>query len=191
VVHVSGIDFRRALEESPGLAAQVVCQIGERLTDADMARLRLSRSYDQAAQRVEALCSERERLEELLRLREELADMIIHDLHNPLAVISSGLQLLERVPFPEGHADYTSSVIDTMQRSSARMARLVDTLMDIASLDQGHMPLHLQPVDLLELVEEVLAEERPLAGGMRIQLAGHLPAECLCWRRTATCCSGC
>jgi len=174
VAHVSNADLERALETSPGLAAAVVCQIGERLTDADRARVSLGRSYDQAARRVDALCSERERLEELLRLREELADMIVHDLRNPLAVISSGLQLLERFTFPAEHEEYAASLVDTMQRSARRMERLVDTLMDIASLEEGRMPLQREPVDLQALVEEALAEERPLAERMGVELEGRL-----------------
>lgn len=177
VIHISESDFERALDESPSMAAAVVCQIGERLTDADAARLALTDSRERAASRIEALCSETERLEELLRLREELADMIIHDLHNPLTVIGSGLQLLERVPFPEADADYVSSVMETMQRSTRRMERLVETLMDIASLEEGHMPLRRRPVDLRALVEETLAEERPLAEHREVGLAAHLAAE--------------
>jgi signal transduction histidine kinase len=177
VVHVSDANLERALEESPHLAAQVVCQIGTRLIDADTARLRLGRSYDLAARRIEALCSEKERLEELLRLREELASMIVHDLHNPLAVISGGLELLERLPLAEGGTGYASSVIETMQRSTRRMGRLVETLIDMASLEEGRMPLRLAPLDLRALVEEALTEERSLAESRDIDLESNLPAD--------------
>jgi signal transduction histidine kinase len=177
VIHVSDADFRRALDESPSMAAAVVCQIGERLTDADAARLALSRSRERAAGRIEALCSETARLEELLRLREELADMIIHDLYNPLTVIGSGLQLLEHVPFPEDEADYAASVLETMRRSTRRMERLVDTLMDMARLEESGMTLELAPVALDALVDEVLEEERHLAESHGIELEQRLPAE--------------
>jgi signal transduction histidine kinase len=145
------------------------------VSNADRARVRLGRSYDQAARRVEALCSERERLEELLRLREELSDMIVHDLRNPLAVISSGLQLLERMPLPGGRAEGAASLVETMQRSARRMERLVETLMEIAELEEGRMRLRRGPVDLRALVEEALAEEQPLAERMGIELEGHVP----------------
>ena len=176
VIHVSEADFHRALDESPALAAEVVCKVGELLTGADAARVSLGRSYQQAADRVEVLCSERERLEELLRLREELTDMIIHDLRNPLGVIVSGLQMLERVPVAETELAYVTALVETMGRSVRRMQRLVDTLLDIARLEEGRMALQPQPLDLLPLLEETIAEERSLAEARGLVLEGRLPA---------------
>jgi len=175
VVHISEADFRRAMGEAPGLAAEVICSMGEWLAGADVARVNLGRSYQQAADRVETLCSEKERLEELLRLREELADMIIHDLRNPLGVISSTLELLHYVPVAEAEQEYVASVLETMGRSVRRMQRLVDTLLDIARLEEGAMALGLLPLDLRGLVGEVLAEERPLAEKKGVALESRLP----------------
>jgi len=176
VIHISEDDFHRALDESPALAAAVVCQIGERLTDADVARVALGRSHQQALDRVQTLCSERDRLVELLRLREELADMIVHDLRNPLGVIIGGLQLLEHVPVAETELEYVGSVVATMGRSVRRMQRLIDTMVDIARLEGGKMALHLLPLDLGGLVEEVVAEEHHLAESRGLTLESRLPA---------------
>lgn len=175
VVHISEADFRRAMGEAPSLAAEVICSMGEWLAGADVARVNLGRSYQQATDRVEALCSEKERLEELLRLREELADMIIHDLRNPLGVISSTLELLHHVPVAEAEKQYMASVLETTGRSVRRMQRLVDTLLDIARLEEGAMALGLLPLDLGVLVGEVLAEEHPLAEKKGVALESRLP----------------
>ena len=175
VVHISEADFRRAMGEAPGLAAEVICSMGEWLAGADVARVNLGRSYQQATDRVETLCSEKERLEELLRLREELADMIIHDLRNPLGVISSTLELLRHVPVAGAEQEYVASVLETMSRSVRRMQRLVDTLLDIARLEEGAMALGLLPLDLGGLVGEVLAEEHPLAEKKGVALESQLP----------------
>jgi signal transduction histidine kinase len=176
VIHVSEADFHRALDESPALAAEVVCKVGELLTGADAARVSLGRSYRQAAERVEVLCSERERLQELLRLREELTDMIIHDLRNSLEVIVSGLQMLEQVPVVETELEYVTSVVKTMGRSVRRMRRLVDTLLDIARLEEGRVALQPQPLELLPLLDETVTEERPLAQAKGLALESRLPA---------------
>jgi signal transduction histidine kinase len=57
------------------------------------------------------------------------------------------------------------------------MGRLVGTLMDIASLEEGRMPLRLAPLDLRALVQEALAEERPLAERNDIDLGSDLAAD--------------
>jgi CRP-like cAMP-binding protein len=52
VVHISEADFRRAMGEAPALAAEVICSMGEWLAGADVARVNLGRSYQQASDRV-------------------------------------------------------------------------------------------------------------------------------------------
>lgn len=177
VVHISEVDFRRLLNESPDLAAEVICQVGERLTHGDVARVTLGRGYQQAMDRVQALRSEKERLEELLRLREELADMIVHDLRNPLAVIASGLELLKEELVVETMSEYVGSLMETMERSARRMRRLVETLLDIARLEEGGMSLHLVSLDLTALIKEVVAEERPLAENHKVSLENLATAD--------------
>ncbi|MFQ6100593.1 MAG: ATP-binding protein [Anaerolineae bacterium] len=177
VIHVSEVDFRRILTEAPDLAAQVVRQLGERLTAADNVRVTLGRSYRQATDRVRALSSQKTRLEELLRLREELADMLIHDLRNPLGVISTCLELLERAPVGETELIDVTSVRETMGRSVRRMLHLVDTLLDITRLEGGQMTLRLLPLELSSVVEGVIAEEGTLARHSGLVLESHLSAD--------------
>ncbi|MBN1977977.1 MAG: cyclic nucleotide-binding domain-containing protein [Anaerolineae bacterium] len=177
VVHVPEADFHLALRESPDLAATVVWQIGEHLTSADAVRITLGRSYQRAAGRVETLTTEKVQLEELLRLREELADMIVHDLRNPLTVIINGLQLLDDVSVSDADRDYASVVVDTMGRATQRMERLVDTLLDIARFEEGAMALLLQPLDVASLIEETVTGERHLAENKGMTLEARLTVE--------------
>jgi signal transduction histidine kinase len=176
VIHVPETDFHRALRESPDLAATVVWQIGKHLTNADAVRISLGRSYQRAMGRAEKLTTEKAQLEELLRLREELADMIIHDLRNPLNVISNGLQLLEGAAIEEADREYVGIVMDTMQRASQRVERLVDTLLDIARLEEGSLELDRQALDLAPLIAEVIVEERHLAESKGVALEVPLPS---------------
>ncbi len=177
IIHISRDDFRRLLKDEPALAAEVICQVGERLTFGDVARVTLGRSYQQAIERVRALRSEKERLKELLRLREELADMIVHDLRNPLGVIASGMELLESELDAETKSEYVDSLVRTMRRSVGRMQRLVETLLDIARLEEGGIALRLAPVEVPALIEEVVAEELPLADNHGVALESLLPAD--------------
>ena len=174
VIHVPDADFHRALRESPDLAATVVWQIGKHLTSADAVRITLGQSYQRAAGRAEKLTSEKAQLEELLRLREELADMIVHDLRNPLTVIANGLQLLEEAAVNEADRQYVDVVVDTMERASQRMERLVNTLLDIARFEDGSLELQLKSFDLRALIEEVIAEERHLAQTKGVALDAKL-----------------
>ncbi|MGD1996973.1 MAG: ATP-binding protein [Anaerolineae bacterium] len=177
VIHISDDDFNRVLNEAPGLAAEIVHLLAKRLTASDSARITLGRSYRLALDRAKALRTEKARLEELLRLREELADTIVHDLRNPLGVLSAGLHMLKRSPAEGAEAEYQASVAKMMERTVRRMQRLVDTLLDIARLEEGEKMLSLTPLDLSGLVEEVVAEERPLAESDGVTLETRLPGD--------------
>jgi len=177
VIHIAEADFRRALKEAPTLAAEIIRMVGDRLTDADTVRITLGRSYRQAVGRAQALRSEKAQLEELLRLREELANMIVHDLRNPLSIINTGLELLEHAPPANTEAEYTDMVTEMMGRSVRRMQRLVNTLLDMACLEEGRMTLHLLPLDVSGLVEDVIEEEGPLAQGKQVTLENRATGE--------------
>ncbi|MDB5407175.1 MAG: histidine kinase, partial [Rhodospirillales bacterium] len=61
-------------------------------------------------------------------LREQFIAVLGHDLRNPLAAISAGMELLVlRTPNQK-----TLSIINTIQRSVARMTGLIDNVMDFA-----------------------------------------------------------
>ena len=177
VVYLSNEDFNRALRESPALAAEVIGSVGGRLTEADVMRIALGHSYRQAVDRVELLTGQAARLEELIRLREELAAMLVHDLRNPLGVISTGLEMLKQVQIPGEEGEYVASIVDTLNRSALRMQRLVDTLLDIARMEEERMALRPAPLSLRELVEERVEEERPLAARLCISLECSLPGD--------------
>jgi signal transduction histidine kinase len=174
VVHISDDNFQRAMQEAPTLVAKVVGTMGERLAYADVVRITMNQSYHRAADRVQALRSEKARLEELLRLREEMSDMIIHDLRNPLGVIKTGLDLLARVEVVESDAEYSAHVMQTIEKSTKRMQRLVDTLLDIARLEKGAMALSIRSMDLGVLVEDTLADLSPLAEKGNVTLDSRL-----------------
>jgi signal transduction histidine kinase len=174
VLHVSKQDFNHALQDVPSLSAEIICTMTDRLTNSDNMRVNLGQSYHQAIDRVESLRTEKTRLEELLRLREELADMIVHDLRNPLGVIYSGLELLNRSTCAEEESEFVQPVLAAMTRSVTRMRYLVDTLLDIARLEEGAFTFQKKPVSLASLIEDIVEEENPLAERTKIVLAAEI-----------------
>ncbi|HDD24364.1 MAG TPA: cyclic nucleotide-binding domain-containing protein [Chloroflexi bacterium] len=175
VIYVSEQDFHRVMIEAPDLAAAIIDVVGTRLEHANVIRVTLGKSYRQAVDRVQDLRSQKDQLEEMLRLREELANMIIHDLRNPLGAISAGLEMLKQIVIEAGKTDeYTTMVIDAMEQGAHRMQRLVNTLMDLACLEEGAMTLSRTALNLQDLVADVLAEEHPLARKVRITLESNV-----------------
>jgi signal transduction histidine kinase len=65
---------------------------------------------------------------QLAELRERFIAILGHDLRNPLAAMQSGLNILSAEPV----TDRGQLVLDTMQKSTARMNTLVDSMLDLA-----------------------------------------------------------
>ena len=88
-------------------------------------------------------------------LREQFIAVLGHDLRNPLASIDAGTRLLARVPSPEKAA----TVLGLMQSSVARMAGLIDNVLDLArGRLGGGLTLQRAPVQLGPVLRQVIDE---------------------------------
>jgi signal transduction histidine kinase len=100
-------------------------------------------------------------------LREQFIAVLGHDLRNPLASISAGVQMLSRRP-PEDKARHILKVIES---SVGRMAELVDHVVDFARerLGQGLPVDRSASGELGPALEAVLAETRLATPGRVIE----------------------
>ncbi|MCC7361882.1 MAG: GAF domain-containing protein [Anaerolineales bacterium] len=116
--------------------------------------------------------SERLALEEL---RNDLISMIVHDLRSPLGNMVSALDLLRgAVPADD---EMVTSLLTIAGRSGARLARLVDSLLDLRRLEVGELGVNRLPVDLGGLFTEALEQVEPSAAGKRLSLRASVPPE--------------
>jgi signal transduction histidine kinase len=121
------------------------------------ARLRLVRRRLEAAHRAHAATA---------RAREELLAAVAHDLRSPLAGISMNAQLarrrLDRLDGPPHLTSKLASQLADVEGSARRMAAVLDDMLDVARLQSGRpLQLNLQPVQLLAVVEAVVAIHQP------------------------------
>jgi two-component system sensor histidine kinase BaeS len=107
-----------------------------------------------------------ERLDRSRDDRRALLADVTHELRTPLTVISGGLEaMLDGVhPMDEDH-------IAPILAEAEVMDRLLDDLRTISLAEAGALPLHREPVDLVDIVDEVLAAQRTAADARRVALA--------------------
>jgi PAS domain S-box-containing protein len=102
--------------------------------------------------------SERQALDEL---RADLTSMIFHDLRSPLGNIISSLEVLQSTLPKEEEAP--RSVLSIALRSSRRLLRLVESLLDLGRLETGQAVLHKTQSSLGALIVEAAEEVLPIA----------------------------
>ena len=76
------------------------------------------------------------RLREAQGLRDELMELIVHDLKNPLAALSSNLEFVESRNRGDREA---GEAIRDCRDSTSRLLRMVTVLLDVNHLEEGHL----------------------------------------------------
>lgn len=111
---------------------------------------------------------------ELDQLREDLTAMIYHDLRSPLGNVVSSLELLKSVCAQQPN-ETMETILHIAQRSTERIQRLLNSLLDISRLEAGQPIANRQPVSPIRLVQEAVEIVQPVTQNRHQTLLVHLP----------------
>ncbi|MBN1200892.1 MAG: GAF domain-containing protein [Anaerolineae bacterium] len=104
-------------------------------------------------------------------LREELSNMIVHDLRSPLTAIISSLAMVQDLMAEDSlDAATVNDVIQVAQNSGQNMLSLVQSLLDIARLEHNALALDRRTCSLADSVEYACDSVLSLAIGANIHL---------------------
>lgn len=144
------VALRRSRPDGPGTVIVIA-------TDVSDAR-RISSLHEERELRLRA---DVERAEELEQLKAEFLRVASHELRGPLAVTRGYLNMLEDGDF--GQVEPTIERIHhILSAKAAEMNAIVDSMLEAARLDQGHVELSLREVDLRAVVADTVAVAREM-----------------------------
>lgn len=92
----------------------------------------------------------------------------------PECAATGSLQLSERRLFA-GDADQLVSNLNLVERSGKHLLEMVNGILDFTKLGANRLELRLSPVDLSELIEDVVVSLRELAAQSNVQLTMRAP----------------
>jgi len=104
------------------------------------------------------------------KLKEEVISIVSHELRSPLTAIINSLSLVadgEAGEIPE----QAQKLIKIAYRSSERMLRLTNDMLDVSKIESGHMEFDLQPYDLTPLIEQSIEANRAYAEQFAVEFA--------------------
>jgi len=106
-------------------------------------------------------------------LREEFLSIASHELRTPLATLQLHLQLLQRKAAQPFSSQEASERVQKCVNQTGRLARLIDTLLDVSLISSGQITLKTEEVDLSALIHETVerfhAETNGTAGALRFR----------------------
>lgn len=109
-------------------------------------------------------------------MRDDLTQMIVHDLRTPLTAILTSLGLLGRMS-AEKRAEHRERVIDRTRRAAERLDRMIDDILLVNKMEKGELDLRIQPVKLASLLSQQLDPYYLQADAEEKTLELHCPAE--------------
>jgi PAS domain S-box-containing protein len=108
------------------------------------------------------------------QLRQDLTHITIHDLRNPLNIVSASLRLMADAP-PKAIDPSLHLYLQLAERGCRRAIDLVNSILQVSQLESGQVPLRRQPIPPAELIAEVAQGMRLLATEGQLTLDVVLP----------------
>jgi chemotaxis family two-component system sensor kinase Cph1 len=100
--------------------------------------------------------------ERAMRAREELMAVLSHDLKNPIGSILLSTKMIER-SFKGDQSATSLTNLQRIERSAQNMNNLINDILHVTKLESGNLSMEKNPVDLTQLIEEVVDMLSPLA----------------------------
>ncbi len=117
------------------------------------------------------------RLKSLEQMRHQLVQMIVHDLTSPIAAVHFNAMYVHARAGLQGKE---ATAIDAVLSSCGQLNRMTLDMLEVATSDAASIRPRLEPFDLRELLDDVLAGARDTARRVGISLivnvAGDVPA---------------
>lgn len=140
--------------------------------------LQFRRMKQELAASNELLRQQRDAILRVQQQKEELMEVIVHDLKNPLAAISANAGFLTMAR--EMNEDVRECV-HSIASASENMLRMVHNLLDVSRGEDATLALRVERVDLGGLVQKACALMARRAEERQVVLASHVPQNTALW----------
>ena len=104
--------------------------------------------------RYEAQADMAKRLEEVAQMKTDFVSTVSHELRTPLTSIIGSLDTVNRPELQPDHV-MAQELLGTARRQAGRLQRLIDDLLVVSRIDRGAIPIHLEPIRLVDLFAEI------------------------------------
>jgi two-component system sensor histidine kinase/response regulator len=131
-------------------------------------------AHDREVLLFEQLQQNYERLQELEKSRDDLTNMIVHDMRTPLTALIAGMATLEVMG--RLNADQRE-VMDIATAGGDTLLGMINDLLDVEKLESGTLQLDHSALSAGELVVSAVAQVAPLAASKQLTLARQISAD--------------
>lgn len=102
---------------------------------------------------------------------EEYVQNLTHEIKSPLSAIRGAAELLDEEMPPQARARFLANI----RNEGARIARIIDTMLELAALENRRLQPQMEKVDLHSLLQTVLESKQPFLSPKRLQVTVRQP----------------
>jgi Na+/proline symporter/nitrogen-specific signal transduction histidine kinase len=114
-----------------------------------------------------------EQLKELDSLKDEFISTVSHELRTPLTSIQSLAEILR--DYPDTSQMEQRNFMDIMINEIHRLSRLINQVLNFQKIESGKMQWQVEPVDMVQVIQDAVAATRQLVADKQIRLSLSLP----------------
>jgi len=129
-----------------------------------------ARLYQKLEAQTRQLKESGQRLQELHALKSTFVSTISHELRTPLTALRAVLDTLLAARAGEIPQDRLRHFLGIMNEETQRLARLIESVLDLNRFDSGEMRPERQPVDIAEIVQDTVRLLGPVAETGQVSL---------------------
>ncbi|HEX8173026.1 MAG TPA: response regulator [Thermoanaerobaculia bacterium] len=139
------------------------------------ASLEKKRGRDRETALYEQLQQNYKRLQELEKMRDDMRNMIVHDLRTPLTSLIVGLEMIGE----DGLDDVQREMTGIATSGAKTLLAMINDLLDVEKMESGHTTLHYESIVPSELMSGAINQVASLAKieetSLLVELAPDLP----------------
>jgi two-component system sensor histidine kinase/response regulator len=125
-----------------------------------------------------ALAQSYERLRALEKLRDDLVQMIVHDMASPLLAVQLHLKNVERQP--TALDEHSREGLREAASSAEELQRMINDLLDVSRLEEGKMPVKSAAWDLIRMTRDVTTNFGTADRSRRIEIESQEMVKVTC-----------
>lgn len=117
--------------------------------------LRMKEFHDEIEKKNLELEKKNQSLMQMDSFKEDLINLIVHDMKNPLFVIQGNLQMMS-MGMDDKALEYIKKYTSRIERSSQQLLRMVVNLLDISRIQDGSIELKKEQVNIKQIIYDVM-----------------------------------
>ncbi|HZA56152.1 MAG TPA: HAMP domain-containing sensor histidine kinase [Candidatus Udaeobacter sp.] len=135
-----------------------------------------SNSKSKTAEQLELLKQEKEKAENLAKLKSEFLNQVSHELRTPLAVIIGYIECITDGLYGEIETKH-QEILQVVAKQSTHLKNMIDQILIYSRLEAGKQPLRIEDLQLTKIVNELRETFEFLCRQKGIDLRWELPRE--------------